>query len=289
MIAFGSFWLGELSPYEKAALSSFAERGREVVLYSYEPFRDLPTNIRQGDAREIVNQSYVNRFITDGRRNITAFSDYFRYQMMLKAKLCWIDADVFMLRSFEISPGEHFLVAEDENNICNAILNIRPSSKELAEIISACESFLDRDLPFAASQNIVAKAFKKGRWSIPLKDPKDYMPIHYSEFYKYLLPEYRDECHDACRNAYAIHLYNNIWDSIGYFKQLLPPDGSYLHQLLTEGPAGRHFEGVYPAPVVRALVEGWNLRFSGKAMTIGPVLKQLIPSAIRTAKRFRFS
>ena len=118
-----------------------------------------------------------------------------------------------------------------------------------------------------------------------LKSADAYMPFHHSEFYKYLLPEYYEECERACRKAYTIHLYNNIWDKIGYYKDLLPPEGSYLHSLLRDSPAAGQFKGIYPASVVRALAEGWHLRFSGEALSVGPLLRQLLPSALRTVKR----
>src|SRR4051794_6161744 len=102
MSAFGSFWLGQLSTYEKACLASFAEHGHIITLYSYTPFEDLPAGVLQGDANDVVNQSYLDRFITDGKRNIAQFSDCFRYKMFLKHQICWVDADVFMLKSFEI-------------------------------------------------------------------------------------------------------------------------------------------------------------------------------------------
>ena len=73
------------------------------TLFSYEPQSGLPEGVQRGDAREIVDPSYMARFITRGRRNIAAFSDYFRYNLFLKTKLCWADADVFVLAPFEIT------------------------------------------------------------------------------------------------------------------------------------------------------------------------------------------
>ena len=102
MSTFGSFWLGQLSPYEKASLHSFVQHGHTVVLYTYQPFHDLPAGIVQADANEILEEFYIE-FVTDGRRNIANFADYFRYNMFLKKQMCWIDSDVMMLNSFEIN------------------------------------------------------------------------------------------------------------------------------------------------------------------------------------------
>lgn len=160
MSTFGSFWLGPLSPYEKASLLSFAEFGHSVVLFSYKPFDGLPSGIVQGDANEIVDESYIDRFITDGRRNVAQFSDYFRYKMFLKKQMCWIDSDVMMLKSFEVESSENFLIAENGTNICNAILNLNPSSRELGRIVAASESVLDQDVPFGTLQAFNSRTFK---------------------------------------------------------------------------------------------------------------------------------
>ncbi|MET4481504.1 hypothetical protein [Bradyrhizobium sp. F1.13.3] len=285
MSTFGSFWLGPLSPYEKASLHSFVQHGHTVVLYSYRPFDGLPAGIVQADANEILDESNVGRFITDGRPNIANFADYFRYNMFLKKQICWIDSDVMMLNSFEINTQEDFLVAEAGTNICNAILNISASSDELKRIIASCERALDRDIPYATLQGYIALAYRK-KPDI-LKSADAYMPFHHSEFYKYLLPEYYEECERVCSKAYTIHLYNNIWDKMGYYKELLPPEGSYLHHLLSKNPIETQFKGVYPESVVRALVHGWNQRFSGEALSIGSIVKQLVPSTRRTLKRLR--
>jgi hypothetical protein len=128
----------------------------------------------------------------------------------------------------------------------------------LKQIIAASESILDLDVPYGTLQAFNTRTFR--RKTGLFKSAEAYMPFHHSEFHKYLLPEYRDECDRACGKAFSIHLYNNIWDKIGYYKELLPPEGSYLHELLRDAPIARQFKGVYPASVVRAMVDGWRLR-----------------------------
>src|ERR1700722_2650220 len=124
MAQFGSFWMGDLSPLEIACLSSFAEMGHEVVVYSYAPFVNLPRNIANEDANSIVNSSYATRFITDGQQNVAHFSDYFRYVMFSKTQRFWIDSDVLLQRDFLINPDEIFVVDEGDWRICNAILRL---------------------------------------------------------------------------------------------------------------------------------------------------------------------
>ena len=232
--AFGSFWKGELSPFEMLCLSSFSKKGYDVVLYSYERLSWLPDGVLNSDAREIVAEFYMERFKTDGRQNISQFSDYFRYNMFLKTNRFWIDADVILLQDFNESPDQPFLVAEGKSNVCNAFLRIPSSSNELKKIIVDTEKYLDKDIPWAAVQSLVASSYKlrNNSKNITLRRAKDYMPVGYNDFYKVLLPEYIDECQALCANACSIHLYNNILARIGYYKHLMPPIGSYLNEYI---------------------------------------------------------
>ena len=287
MTRFGTFWSGTLSPYETSCLASFIKNGYEVVLYSFEEIRDLPDGVQRADARKIVDRSYLDRFITNRATNVASFSDYFRYLMFLKTDLCWTDTDIFMLQGFEINPNDNFFVVEDGRNICNALSRIDGASPELKEIIEKTESILDKDVPWAAAQSFIGKTYRK-KWreiAGSLKRPEEFMPIHYNEYYKFLLPEFADECADKCATAKTIHLYNNILDKIGVCKNLLPPDKSYLNHLFTSQGYASKFWGVYPAPVMRTLVDGWRMRNSGACLGAKAIIKQAIPSLNRTIRR----
>ncbi len=284
MAKVGSFWMGDLSPLEIACLSSFAEMGHEVVVYSYAPFVNLPRNIANEDANSIVNSSYATRFITDGQQNVAHFSDYFRYVMFSKTQRFWIDSDVLLQRDFVINPDEIFVVDEGDWRICNAILRLPSGSTELKEIIKRVEQLKDKDVPWAAPQCVISKVFRSspGRNAVIPRPPHDYMPIAYDDFFKMLLPEYKEECSKLCASAYTLHLYSNILSRIGYYKFLLPPKGSYLNDYLTSRGYAHLFIGCYPSDTVRNLVEGWHLRFSGNSVGLGPLLRQVVPSILRT-------
>jgi hypothetical protein len=291
MAKLGSFWMGDLSPLEIACLSSFAEMGHEVVVYSYAPFVNLPRTIANEDANSIVNSSHATRFITDGQQNVAHFSDYFRYVMFSKTQRFWIDSDVLLQRDFLINPDEIFVVDEVDGLICNAILRLPSGSTELNEIIKQVEQLQDKDVPWAATQSVISKVFRSspgGNAVIP-RPPRDYMPIASDHFFKLLLPEYKEECSKLCASAYTLHLYNNILSRIGYYKFLLPPKESYLNDYLTSRGYAHLFIGCYPADTVRKLVEGWHLRFSGNSVGIRALLRQVVPSIRRTYRRCKWN
>jgi hypothetical protein len=287
MTRFGSFWSGILSPYEVSCLTSFASKGHDVVLYSYEKVNNLPAGIEQRDAGEIVDQSYLHRFICNGKSCAATFSDYFRCLMSLKTDLCWIDADMFLLQSFDVDLSKNFLVGEDRYSIRNALLRMNSAAPELKEMIERMESIIDHDVPWAITGLFFAKALRKnGRQITPsLKCPRDFMPIPRAEVYKLLLPEFAEECAEKCRNVKTVHVYNNALDRIGVCKILLPPEGSYLHYLFTSQKQADGFCGVYPVSVIRTLIENWRMLFTGECVGTKALAKQAIPSVARTIQR----
>ena len=287
MTRFGTFWSGPLSAYEISCLSSFVRKGYPVYLYCYDEIKNSPVGVEQADASEIVDRSYLHRFLNEGKPSIAAFADYFRYVMMLKTSLCWIDADIFLLERFKLGVDENFLLIDGDRNICNAILRIDSQSPQLKAVIAGVERLLDKNAPWAAGQRILKKIFHKelAAGGGFFKRPEKFMPIHHDEYYKLLLPECAEECVQSCEEATTIHLYNNILDKIGVYKNLLPPEGSYLNHLFTSHGHGSHFIGTYPASVMRNLIEGWRMRLSGESLGIKNVVKQIFPGLRRSIKK----
>src|SRR5262245_19751287 len=104
---FNSFWHGnDLSPVEWTCLSSFVEHGHKVRLFCYDAIK-VPYGIILADASEIINKdeillldSLFGQSLLDALRagRLSAFSDLFRYELLLKLGEWWIDTDVYCLK-----------------------------------------------------------------------------------------------------------------------------------------------------------------------------------------------
>lgn len=284
MAQFATFWTGSIDALERACLSSFSRDGHEVILYSYGEHQD--SHFYQArHASEIIDEKYLTQFITNGRPNIAAFSDAFRVMMFTKAPYIWIDCDLLLVRPISFDPAEDFFIREGRKNIIAAMLRIadqRIATKALDVILQQA----GRDRPWAALQNVIPRAMDALDYKGQVKCQARYNPVATDEFYKFLLPEFKDECTVLCAKAETVHLYNNILQKVGYFKDLLPPIGSYLHHLLLSYADEAGFIGTYPAQTVRAMVEGWQLRFSGKELGLGAVARRFLP-AVNTSIRRR--
>ena len=48
--------------------------------------------------------------------------------------------------------------------------------------------------------------------------------------FKMLLPNFKEECDEACKNSFAVHLWNEMFRRYCFPKNMLPPRGSYLFE-----------------------------------------------------------
>lgn len=283
MAHFATFWTGSIDALERACLASFIRRGHRVTLYSYEAREPSPFYETRA-ADEILDRSYLGRFITDGRPNVAHFSDAFRLSMFTRTEATWIDCDLLLRRDLTLDATRNVFVREGRRNIIAAMLRI--ADRHIAD--AALKSILaqaDKDLPWAALQNVIPKEIAAAGRLDELLEPRVYNPVAADDFHKLLLPELREECEALCCDAETIHLYNNILQKIGFYKNLLPPEGSALHALLLPFSLEAGFVGTYPAPVVRAMVEGWRSRFNGTDLGFGAVIRRFGPALRTTARR----
>lgn len=285
-LSFGTFWAGTaLSPFEAACLHSFALRGYEVTLYSYGSLEGVPPAIRQEDAAAILDEQYLDAFVYDGRPNLSHFSDLFRYRMFQKTPHAWIDADVLMLRRFEHPLPSTMFAREQQGSICGAIMRISPEDPLLGELCEATLSLADRDLRWGETGPLLlSRLLRRHGRQHDTFGPEAFYPLSHDEFWKTLLPEHADECTSRCRNAYTLHLFNNVLTRFGIWKRFAPPAGSFLHNRLMEDNTLGFFSGVYPAEVMRQMIENWRLRMNGGDLGIRGLSRQIVPSLFRTIR-----
>ncbi|HJS83900.1 MAG TPA: hypothetical protein VJ779_00380 [Acetobacteraceae bacterium] len=282
--SFASFWAGQgLSALDKACLLSFVSGGHAVTLYSFEEIDNLPDGITLRDAREIAAFEAHDAFLYQGTPNLAHFSDYFRYQLMARSPHVWIDTDLLMLRPLDLDSVATLFAKESERSICNAILRIPGDDPALKEVIARTERLMHTNLVWGATGprllNQVLGATAVLKQAHP---PNRFFPIHYNDFWKPFLPECAPECAEACRDAYTLHLWNNIVVRMGVWKELAPPEGSFLWMCLRERGLLHLFRDTYPAEVMRHMVTNWKFRKSGADIGVVQVARQVFPSMIRT-------
>ncbi len=88
-------------------------------------------------------------------------------------------------------------------------------------------------------------------------DASKFYPVHFDEFWKVFLPECREECENLCENAMTLHLWNNIIEKLGIWKEIGPSKGSYLENIFSDMGLMEYYDKVYPEKVARLAIRNY--------------------------------
>lgn len=97
-----SLWIGNrLSAMERLAIQSFLANGHDFHLYCYNDVEGLPAGTVVRDGNDILPESRIFAY-ADGfaKGSHAAFSNHFRYKLLLERGGWWVDTDVVCLRPF---------------------------------------------------------------------------------------------------------------------------------------------------------------------------------------------
>ena len=277
-----------MSPFEAACIASYVKQGYEIAVYSYEPLGNVPLGAERCDAREIVQPEAMSKFLYAGKPNLSHFSDYFRYLLFQKTERIWVDADMLLVRRIDQPLSQTVLAREWQPSICGAVMRIGAQDGHLANLITATEAAMGKDLLWGETGPLLlTKEFGKAALMKLAFDPERFYAIDHDDFWKVFLPEHADECEERTKRAWGVHLWNNIVDTLGYWKSLAPPAGSYLHQAFAANDLLGSFRDVYPEMVMRGMIANFRLRKTGEDLGIKQLITQLIPSVGRTVRHYR--
>ena len=129
-----SLWIGsELGLIEQLTIQSFLAHGHSFTLFTTEEVQGIPAGTVVRNANEIFPCQHIVRDYKTSSPAIHA--DMFRYAMLAKTELMWVDMDVLCLRPFY--PNSPYVFAfEDENTINNAVLRLPKDSPTLAALLA---------------------------------------------------------------------------------------------------------------------------------------------------------
>ena len=95
-----SLWIGtNLSSLERVSIQSFLDHGHQYHLYAYQELANVPAGAVLKDANEIFSASLIFQY--KEHKTYAAFSNVFRYKLLLERGGVWADTDVISLRPFD--------------------------------------------------------------------------------------------------------------------------------------------------------------------------------------------
>lgn len=236
-----SLWIGDsLSPFERACVQSFLQRGYEFHLYCYGPLANVPAGCELRDAAAILPELNVIRYTRGpGKGSVALFANMFRYRLIQAIGGWWVDMDMFCL-SDSLPDAGVVLAREDAQGLNCAIMRFPRGHEAMRIAYEECVARKD-DVEWGDTgpRLLTRLAAQFGLGDCVFAEQVFY-PLHYRHFWFLFDPRRTAFIAERLRDAAAIHLWHNMITRANLDKSVLPPEGSMLHNLYewTIGTAG---------------------------------------------------
>jgi hypothetical protein len=247
-----TLWIGDhLGPVERACIRSVA-RHHKVALYAYDYVRGVPDEVELRDASAILPYETVT---APWCARADLFSDWFRYELLLRGLGTWFDTDIYLLAPLDMESPYLFGI-ESKKYLNNAVFRTPADSPLLPRLL---DPFLKRrtpnwipwpkyalrrarelltgnvdltDLPWGTTSPVALSVLARKLGLAHLAQPQErFYPVPWQEARWILNPAIRlqDVISDG---TVAIHLWNYC---LSDFKNEPAPQGSFLERLQQEG------------------------------------------------------
>ena len=267
---FASFYAGNgLNAYERACLKSWVDYGHSIELFSYDPSLILPPGVIRRNASDVIDSSKVYIYRSGaGSGSVAAFSNEFRYRLVLEHDAVWVDTDVVCLRADWPDRDYYFGWQDATHDLCNSAVLGAPLNSEL--INDALSRLTTANKATATYGSLGPEILTASLQTVGLEhvaaEYVEYYPISLHECRSFFDPASRDKVHDQIKDSYAVHLWNEIWIRSRIPTFLRPPVGSFMEEILArhdiEIPIEAHIVDMesieYRDPSLLVPVEAFN-------------------------------
>jgi len=226
---FNTFWHGRsLSPLELTCMRSFIAHGHRLRVFSYDELA-LPAGVENADARRILP---AERFFTF-EDSPSAFTNIFRYRMLLEQGGWWIDTDV-LCRTADIPACDYYWAEQELGQVNGAVIRFPPSDALCRRLLQEGERRADRlsfwgQLGPALLTEVLPEAPPAGHAG----STNDVYPIHWLQTHFFWLPEFASVVESRTRQSTFVHLWHSLFGKMGIDVHARPPEGSYLDSQYT--------------------------------------------------------
>ena len=235
-------WVGgRLSPIEHLSLKSWIDHGFDVELYAYDELGNVPSGCRVMEGEEILPRSAIfahSEATGRSKGSFAGFADIFRWHLLERKGGFWSDCDVVCLKAFDLPKALAISTELAHTNSLSfpAMTNCfygGPAGHPLFRAATA--AFRERDV-------------SQSRWGeygtqlignlVDQLDLEDYaLPCRafnsigpYQVISRLFRPE-NGELEKLSRDAFGLHLYNEVWRSGKVSKHGPFPRDSLIHAM----------------------------------------------------------
>jgi hypothetical protein len=224
-------WHGSpLSIFEELSMLSFVRRGHDVEIYSYDEL-EVPNGVTLCDANEILRSEEVFSY-DDGlaKGSFSAFSNLFRFKMLLEKGGIWSDPDVLCLRALHDLPDASVGRVGSKDYVNGAVLKFAKGNAICKELYERTRE-LNRRIALGQTGSLIRDAVMKHGTSITVLPSTAFYPITWHQTWMLLDPDETANCEALASSSLCVHWWNTaITMEIGLPKDALPPEGSYLYK-----------------------------------------------------------
>jgi mannosyltransferase OCH1-like enzyme len=203
-------WIGsELSVMERLSIDSFLRNGHEYHLYVYADVRNVPSGATLIDANEILPASMIFQY--EVQKSFSAFSNFFRYKLLLDRGGWWADADMVCLKPFDFSQKYVFSseTANGEEFVNCGVIKAPPGSPAMAHAWDVCRSKKPETLVWGeVGPRLMSESIKRLSLEGFVMPPRIFCPFGYQEWDAVLNP---NKIWNFRSDSYAVHLWNEMW------------------------------------------------------------------------------
>ena len=234
---FQSFWHGKaLSPYELFCLQSFVTCGHDVDLYTYNENLVVPAGVRVCDATHISrDEVFVYEADGFGKGSPSAFSNFFRYKLLVEKGGWWIDTDVVCLTD-RIPLVDEFYARQDADLVACGTMYFKPQHPVMVQCLEQATK-LGRAVKWGDSGPRLFTRVLTDFGLIERAAPASVCyPTHYAQALDALRPSQTATLAPQIEGALFLHLWNGMLTFGGVNKTCLPPKGSLLRAWIDKYP-----------------------------------------------------
>jgi len=129
-----SLWIGpRMTWLEQLCLASWIAHGHRAVVWAYQPIEGLPRGVEVRNAREFLPEEAIVLHRFSG--SVAMFSNRFRYHLLQRYPVTWMDTDMLLLRPLAID-APYLFGRETADSICSAVLRLPSGSRPLRDLVA---------------------------------------------------------------------------------------------------------------------------------------------------------
>jgi hypothetical protein len=234
-----SLWIGGSLPrIQRLSIRSFLDQGHDYHLYAYEEISDVPRGTTVRDATVLLPRESIFCYQTDfGKGSFSAFSNLFRYQLLLEQGGWWVDTDVVCLKPFDFDAPFVFASEEqqDRSVVASSCVIKSPAGAEFLDYcVKISESKNKAELKWSEiGPRLLGEAVERFALHGHRVGHRVFNPVNWFDFAEVLAPGFEPS---RLAGSHAVHLWNQMWRHHGVDPEAAPAPGSMYAYLLDRYP-----------------------------------------------------